>query len=156
MILKIKKLSTLKELKDGYEIFRHCMYQPTEEKYRKKMTEWMEEKNIIVYAAMEENRIKGMVVFRFCQDNTAEVMGVAVHPAYRLQGIGSELIRQVAKEYGIEKIVAETDEQAVLFYRKTGFQTEKTERKFFEETVIRYICTWNVKEGKQKRGEDFI
>lgn len=42
--MKIKKLSTLKELKDGYEIFRHCMYQPTEEKYRKKMTEWMEEK----------------------------------------------------------------------------------------------------------------
>lgn len=145
MILKIKKLSTLKELKDGYEIFRHCMYQPTEEKYRKKMTEWM-----------EENRIKGMIVFRFCQDNTAEVMGAAVHTAYRLQGIGSELIRQVAKEYGIEKIVAETDEQAVLFYRKTGFQTEKTERKFFEETVIRYICTWDVTEGKQKRGEDFI
>lgn len=146
--MKIKKLSTLKELKDGYEIFRHCMYQPTEEKYQKKMAEWMEEKNIIVYAALKENKIKGMIVFRFCQDNTAEVMGVAVHPAYRLQGIGSALINWIAEKHKIEKIFAETDEESVWFYRKNGFQTEKAERKFSEETVIRYICTWNTKEKK--------
>ena len=157
MILKIKKLSTLKELKDGYEIFRHCMYQPTEEKYRKKMTEWMEEKNIIVYAAMEENRIKGMIVFRFCQDNTAEVMGVAVHTAYRLQGIGSELIRQVAKEYGIEKIVAETDEQAVLFYRKTGFQTEKNRTKIFRRNGRSlYLYMGCNRRETEKRGGFYI
>lgn len=143
--MKIKKLSTLKELQDGYKIFCHCMYQPTEEKYRKKMTEWMEEKNTIVYAAMEANGIKGMVVFRLCQDNTAEIMGVAVHPAYRLQGIGSALIRQVAKEYGIEKTVAETDDDAVLFYQKSGFDIQKTERRFLGEKAVRYTCTLTVK-----------
>lgn len=143
--MKIKKLSTQKELQDGYEVFCHCMYQPTAEKYQKKITEWMEEKNIIVYTAMGENKIKGMVVFRLCQNDTAEIIGIAVHPTYRLQGIGSALIKQVAKEYGIEKIVAETDDDAVLFYQKSGFDIQKTERQFLGEKAVRYTCTLTAK-----------
>ena len=99
--------------------------------------------------------IKGMIVFRFCQDNTAEVMGVAVHPAYRLQGIGSELIRQVAKEYGIEKIVAETDEQSGTVLPKNQFQTEKNRTKIFQKRSFVIFIHGDVTEGSRKEEEGF-
>ena len=121
------------------------LYQPTAEKYQKKITEWREEENIIVCANPGENKLKGMVVFRLCQNDTAEIIGIAVHPTYRLQGIGSALIKQVAKEYGIEKIVAETDDDAVLFYQKSGFDIQKTERQFLGEKAVRYTCTLTAK-----------
>ena len=60
----------------------------------------------------------------------------------RGQGIGSFMINQVIKEYCLQFIYAETDQDAVGFYRKNGFiVTEHTET-YHDETVIRYQCKW--------------
>jgi ribosomal protein S18 acetylase RimI-like enzyme len=46
---------------------------------------------------------------------------ISVLPNFRLHGIGKALIEFIKKEFAIQQIVLETDEEAVGFYEKSGF-----------------------------------
>ena len=50
-----------------------------------------------------------------------EIAGIAVDPAARGQGVGSHMIRQAVRRYRPRHVCAETDDDAVGFYRKNGF-----------------------------------
>lgn len=56
-------------------------------------------------------------------DDCAEILDIAVESEHRGKGIGSRLIEQVVKTHSPRKILAETDDDAVGFYRKLGFVT---------------------------------
>lgn len=55
--LQGREVTEWEELAGGYEVFCHCLYQPTREKYFQKAEQWLQDKRIKVYAAVEENRL---------------------------------------------------------------------------------------------------
>ena len=63
---------------------------------------------------------------------------IAVVADRRRQGIGSSLIRDAVKTLRISSLTAETDADAVLFYRRCGFETQSLGEVY--PGVERFLC----------------
>jgi ribosomal protein S18 acetylase RimI-like enzyme len=68
---------------------------------------------------------------------TIGIRSIAVAPAWRNRGLGRALIDALAEGAGATRIVAETDDDAVDFYRRCGFAVEDAPPKFGR---ARYWC----------------
>lgn len=66
-------------------------------------------------------------------------MNIATDTAYRNRGIASSLIAFAAKTLNCGVIKAETDDDAIRFYRKYGFHIKSLGEKY--PGFIRYLCT---------------
>lgn len=59
---------------------------------------------------------------------TAEILDIAVKPEFQGKGIGSRLIDYVFSQFSVNKITAETDDDAIEFYIKYGFSVIDTKQ----------------------------
>lgn len=59
-----------------------------------------------------------------------EILDIVVAPEHRGQGVGSFLINRIIANCSPKKILAETDDDAVGFYRKLGFNIIPFESKW--------------------------
>ena len=69
----------------------------------------------------------------------AIIRHIAVDAACRKRGVGRSMVNYVQETYGARALVAETDSEAVGFYKRCGFQVE-----FLGETFTgteRFWCT---------------
>ncbi|WP_232696107.1 GNAT family N-acetyltransferase [Brevibacillus daliensis] len=66
---------------------------------------------------------------------------IAVSPEERGNGIGSKMITLICEKYSLTNISAETDKDAVEFYRKFGFKVTPLGEKY--PGVERYLCECN-------------
>jgi N-acetylglutamate synthase-like GNAT family acetyltransferase len=64
---------------------------------------------------------------------------LAVSPYYRKQGIGHKIIKTLSVKYKAKIIEAETDADALEFYRKTGFTIQ--DAKSNPLPIPRFLCT---------------
>jgi ribosomal protein S18 acetylase RimI-like enzyme len=71
-----------------------------------------------------------------------EIKHIAVLPNLRGQSIGSKMVKFVWKKYGLSFISAETDCDAVEFYRKYGFKVITLGEKY--PGVKRFRCEYKV------------
>jgi ribosomal protein S18 acetylase RimI-like enzyme len=71
-------------------------------------------------------------------NGTIGIRSIAVEPSRRNQGLGRTLLDALAERLGAERVIAETDDDAVGFYRRCGFTVEDTVPKFGR---VRYRCT---------------
>ena len=55
-------------------------------------------------------------------DDTAIINDIAVNSNFRGKGIGSKLVRFIFEQFEVNKIIAETDDDAVMFYKRCGFE----------------------------------
>jgi Ser/Thr protein kinase RdoA (MazF antagonist)/GNAT superfamily N-acetyltransferase len=69
---------------------------------------------------------------------TIGIRSIAVAPEWRGQGLGRMLLGALTERFGTHRIVAETDDDAVDFYRRCGFTVEDAAPKFGRP---RYWCT---------------
>ena len=69
--------------------------------------------------------------------DTIGIRSIAVDPEWRHHGLGRTLLAGLAERSGAERIVAETDDDAVGFYRRCGFVIEDAPPKFGQ---ARYWC----------------
>ena len=122
---------------EGFRVFRDCMYRPTEDAYLRKMQAYLEDPDRRVFVCEQDGRLAGILV---ADAADAGIVGIAVDAALRGQGIGTFLIEQTAKALGTSCLCAETDGDAVGFYRRCGFSTEKTVKYYGGEAVTRYLC----------------
>ena len=68
----------------------------------------------------------------------AKVRHLAVAPAARGQGIGSALLAAAIKSMPVERVFAETDQDAVGFYQRGGFAAIETTSRSGRR---RFLCT---------------
>ena len=68
---------------------------------------------------------------------TIGIRSIAVAPAWRNRGVGRALIDALVKHHNAARVVAETDDDAVGFYRRCGFAAEDAPPKFGR---ARYWC----------------
>lgn len=74
-----------------------------------------------LYAYMMENEVAGCIGIEFLANNRCEIKHIAVFSENRRRHIGSEMISDVCRKHTFSSILAETDRDAVGFYRKNGF-----------------------------------
>jgi N-acetylglutamate synthase-like GNAT family acetyltransferase len=70
-------------------------------------------------------------------DRTIGIRSIAVDPSWRHLGMGRTLLGALGEQLDAERIVAETDDDAVEFYRRCGFTVTDTTPKFGR---ARYWC----------------
>jgi ribosomal protein S18 acetylase RimI-like enzyme len=84
---------------------------------------------------LDDKEYKGIIVFKI-KDKVATILDIAVKPEYQGKGIGSKLIDYIFNQFSANKIIAETDDDAVEFYKKYGFVVTNTKLEFGTKRYI--------------------
>ena len=138
--MNLIELTNKNDILETYDIYRHCMFMPTEEKFNKKADLFLNDNSVKIFACLNQDKIKGVIVVSFIEQNKIEIIGIAVDVSARGKGIGSYMINQVVNNYDLLSVHAETDNDAVGFYRNVGFSIVEFSETYGNETVIRYKC----------------
>lgn len=136
---------------EAYAIYAPCMYQPTYEKYKAEMEGYLADPAVRIHVCENDGIKAGMLVLKL-SGTDAEILGISVSEDCRGHGIGQYMVREVMKTGQLESLYAQTDDDAVEFYRKSGFDTEKTEVQYPNGTVVRYRCTLNNPKAANREG----
>lgn len=123
-----------------YKIYSQCMYAPTYEKFTEKARSYLDAPNTEIYGFYEDNTFLGVIVLQPKSQNTAEIVGIAVERTHQHRHIGKELIQYAATAGHYTGLYAETDEDAVLFYARCGFETEAFQAVYDGIPCRRYRC----------------
>jgi len=86
--------------------------------------------NWFLYGWMENDTIVGVCGFEVCNNGYLEILNIAVAENARGRGIGSAMILALRDEFHLP-IKAETDDDAVDFYRKVGFESTEFQKRGF-------------------------
>ena len=140
MYLKLRELTLKNEILQTYEIYKHCMFMPTEEKFNNKVDLFLNDNSVKIFVCFEQDKILGVMVVSFIEQKKIEIIGIAVDVSVRGKGVGSYMINQVLNGYDLISVYAETDNDAVGFYRNNGFRIVEFSETYDEEIVVRYKC----------------
>ena len=119
-----------------YELLAPSVYNPTEERLLNRAKKYQEDENTNIYAYKDNGEYKGIVVFNIAK-SSATILDIAVKPEYQGQGIGSKLVDFIFNSFNAQNITAETDDDAIGFYKKYGFTVADTKVEF---DTKRYVC----------------
>ena len=140
MIKSIKDILCTQEI---YDIYSACMFEPTFDKFRIKTEQMQNDSSVSVYGYFLNEKIIGVISTQET-DETVQIIGIAVDIKERHSGIGTKLIDYV-KDKSSKPIIAETDSDAVMFYKKYGFDIEEKIVSKSNISYSRYVCTLNYK-----------
>ena len=124
---------------EAFFIYSSCMYQPTYVEYRKIMEQFVSEPYIKIFVCEVNNREEGILVLDK-RTSDSEIIGIAVSENCRHNGIGRYMIQQVMDLEQLEVVSAQTDDDAVVFYRRCGFTVETEIKEYPNGAVNRYNC----------------
>ncbi|MDN9012761.1 GNAT family N-acetyltransferase [Brevibacillus laterosporus] len=99
---------------------------------------YLELLNRKLYSFELEGEIVGCIGIEMISDKECEIKHIAVSSGQRGKGIGSKMINYVSDTYSV--IYAETDHDAVDFYRNYGFEVTSLGEKY--PGVERFLCTF--------------
>ena len=124
-----------------YEIYSQCMYAPTYGKFAEKASAYLNSKSTAVYGYYENTALLGVIVLQAKSPNTAEIVGIAVEHTRQHRHIGKKLIQHTAALGHYAELYAETDDDAVTFYKQCGFEVEAFQAVYDGIPCKRYRCT---------------
>ncbi len=122
--------------KNIYSILAPSVFNPTPERLLSRAVKYKIDDKTKAYAYSGNGDYKGILVFRI-EHKTAEILDIAVKPEHQGQGIGSKLIDFIFNSFNVDNVTAETDDDAIGFYKKYGFTIADTKVEF---DAKRYVC----------------
>ena len=125
-ITDVKKSLTDKALLDLLSL---SVLNPTTDKLIKRAEKYMTKENVKAIAFSDNGDYIALCVFEII-GNSASVLDIGVKFADRNKKVGSKLIGFIRDKFGVTEITAETDDDAVGFYKKYGFVITETAVKF--------------------------
>ena len=131
-LFNVSSICDIKEIMtepDILKLLAPSVYNPTEERLLNRAKKYQEDEETNVYVYKEDNEYKGIVVFEIV-NNSATILDIAVKSKHQGQGIGSKLIDFIFNSFNVDSIIAETDDDAIGFYKKYGFTVADTKVKF--------------------------
>ncbi|MGE6848528.1 GNAT family N-acetyltransferase [Bacillus tropicus] len=93
------------------------------------------ERNKATLHRYEEKACIGIEIIRA---KKARICHIAVVPQYRHNGMAVQMIKEVVRMYQLTYIEAETDDEAVEFYKNIGFQIKSLGEKY--PGIERFHC----------------
>ena len=121
-----------------FELLKPSVFNPTTERLKARAEKYQTNPNAHIFACRKGGNFVGIAVVEIV-NNTATVLDIAVDENNRNKGIGSALLTYFIDNFKIKIMLAETDDDAVLFYQKFGFKI--TETKTVYDTK-RYLCVY--------------
>lgn len=140
--IELQKITAVADVKaslfnpEVLTLLKPSVFNPTPKRLKDRAEKYSADKNIFVYACKKDGIYVGIVVFG-TGNGTAEILDIAVKPEYRKHGIGKSLIDFIFTQFPIDNITAETDDEAVKFYKRCGFDVIGFGMKCNNK---RYIC----------------
>lgn len=128
----ISSICDIKEIitePDILQLLAPSVYNPTEERLLNRAKKYHEDENTNIYAYKDNGEHKGIVIFKII-NNSAAILDIAVESKHQGQGIGRKLIDFIFNSFNVDNIIAETDDDAIGFYKKYGFIVADTKVEF--------------------------
>ena len=125
---------------EAFSLYAPCMFQPTYEAYRSRMERLAADPAVRLFVGEAGGRRVGILALER-SSSTARLLGIAVAEDCRRRGIGRSMIRGVMTSEGIGRLEAQTDGDAIAFYRKCGFSEKKVTVSYPDGVAVRYDCT---------------
>lgn len=134
----MKMIDVKKRLTDSrlLEILAPSVFNPTEKRLKARAENYMSDDKIRAFACVTDGEYTGVIVFAIEEQN-AVITDIATASLHRSKGVGTFMIQWLLESFDIEQIAAETDDDAVVFYRKCGFKTDKCRE---INGITRYNC----------------
>lgn len=112
---------------------------PTAEKVAAVARRYRKDEDWTLYGWEDESgALTGCIGLERRSIREAKVRHLAVAPGARRQGVGSALIAAAIESTSVERLVTETDEDAVGFYERCGFGIAKTTSRWDRQ---RFLCS---------------
>ena len=117
------------------------MYQPTWEKFCKKADTYLQDNTVTMIGAVQGHQFVGIIVLKE-QDISGhyEILGIAVDQTLRQHGIGKQMVQYAMLELRAAELYAETDDDAVAFYRNCNFAVSTFTEEYPYGECIRHKC----------------
>lgn len=133
---------------EAFSIYAPCMYQPSYEDYKALMEKYLSDPSVKIFVCDMDGEKAGILVMKEIEaaegsetEVEAEILGIAVRKDLRGKGIGKEMVCQVMETEHLKRITAQTDDDAIGFYRKSGFEAERVVIEYPNGSVVRYNCS---------------
>ncbi|MEE8419112.1 MAG: GNAT family N-acetyltransferase [Dehalococcoidales bacterium] len=137
--MQVEKMDLNKHsIEDIKTILALAVGNPTPEKLQKLVDEYCISDSRTIYSAIQNDKIIGIIGIDCTQRPNGLISHLAVLQESRTQGIARHLIGYTAELLELTGIEAETDQDAVDFYRACGFETEEIESRY--PGVGRFRC----------------
>jgi len=122
------------------DILAECVFNPTLERLKRRAQKYMRSFQTRIYAFKQDSMYTGIIVLDTSNSKQTEIIDFAVRKDLQKNGTGRKLIDFCADEFRPDSILAETDDDAVGFYRKVGFSVLPLGDKY-GTGIKRYLCT---------------
>lgn len=129
---------------DILKVLAESVYMPSEDKLKNRADKYRSDQNIIAYGMRIESIYYGVIVLDISDPKHPIINNIAVAKPHQKQGIGTLLIQHVRRVLHPEEIIAETDNDAVEFYRNIGFHIINLGEKY--PGIQRYECRLNCRD----------
>jgi len=126
-----------------YEFLSYCMF-PSSDRIALECSRYRSQPDRELYGTFSEGRLTGLIGLIHGESET-ELKHIAMRPEYRNMGYGSQLIRTALEVKKNKILYAETDHDAVGFYKKNGFKISSLGEKY--PGVERFRCVYDCKEN---------
>jgi len=113
---------------------------PDEEKIVQELNTYLEDESRILLGEFIDHTLVGLMGIIQISHEKAVLKHIAVKEEYRNKGIGKTMIQAYIKTQKVNILEAETDVEAVDFYRKIGFQISSLGEKY--KGVERFKCQY--------------
>ncbi len=116
-------------------------YATSEKKVEREYQLYIESPDRELYGYYIDQDVVGCIGIAKGDAKHCEIKHIAVSLKYRGQGIGRDMIRYIEEHYSLSSIYAETDQDAVIFYKNLGFHITSLGEKY--PGVERFACLLN-------------
>ena len=115
-------------------ILAACVFDNSAKAMAKKAEDYRQHEEWLFYGWQENGKIVGVCGY-IVHPTKVEILSIAVSKEAQWQGIGSRMIIALQEKYNLP-LEAETDDDAIGFYKKRGF----TSTPFEKHGVRRWTC----------------
>ncbi|USB32158.1 GNAT family N-acetyltransferase [Paenibacillus sp. YPG26] len=109
---------------------------------------YQEDREAQLYALKHEEELIGLIGYKMEDQNALVINHLAISPEHRNQGYGRGIILEVLYQEKPDRIIAETDEEGVDFYRNIGFVIETSSK--LPNGVERFRCVYEAELHEQE------
>lgn len=126
-MIDIKPYVDNRNIKD---LIGQCLYDPSQDKINEVINSYLSNDKYLLLGHKEDNEIAGYIGLDLTYPLKTIIKHIAVKEERRNTGIGRKMIISCLLDYEISEIEVETDDDALNFYKKLGFNVANTEYKY--------------------------
>ena len=121
------------------EILALSVYNPTEERLQNRIQAYRKDSRVLAFGLSKQDVPLGLLILREQDTGKYEILDFAVKKNRQREGLGSFMLDSFRNAFPVKELTAETDDEAVEFYRKYGFAIQPL-GDIYQSGIKRYLC----------------